>query len=143
MSEEKIKSEKEIVRYMTPKKRKLLRIISENLGKEGFTKTMCEMMIEAGYSKNSALQQTAILAGIQEELKPISDKLDELREKAIKRLNDGNLTDKANYRDLVDGIDKLTKNIQLIKGKPTGIGAVLNINQLLDDINQGKFPEIE
>ena len=131
------KVNKEIERRDTPKKKKLIRLISENLGIEGFTKTMYSMMIEAGYSETSAKQQSAILAGIKEELEPITNELETIRNKAINRLKQSKLTDKAGYKDLIDGIDKLTKNIQLIKGKSTeNIAGVLLIKPSPEEIER-------
>lgn len=40
---------------------------------------------------------------------------------------------KAKYRDLIDGIDKITKNTQLLTGKATGR---LNIADLLDGLDK-------
>lgn len=110
----------EIERKNTQKKQKLIKLISENLGIEGFTKSMYEMMLEAGYAESSAKQQTAILTGIKEELKPLANQLEGLRIKAIEELEKNkNKFKTANLRDLVSSIDTLTKNIQLISGKPT------------------------
>lgn len=78
---------------------------------------MYEMMLEAGYSESTAKQQTLILGGLSDELNPIVRKLEERREKAIQRLD--KTIAKAKYRDLIDGIDKLTKNIQLLSGGKT------------------------
>ena len=128
---------KKLEKKLTPKQRKLVRIFSENLGIEGFTKTMYSMMLEAGYSENSAKQQTTILAGIKEELEPIANELEDIRNKAINRLKQSKLTDKAGYKALIDGIDKLTRNIQLIKGKSTeNIAGVLLIKPSPEEIER-------
>lgn len=44
---------------------------------------------------------------------------------------------KANYRDLVDAADKLTKNIQLLSGRETE-NKSFNISMLLDEIEGEK-----
>lgn len=117
----------------TIKQKKLLKEITENLSSKGFTKSMTKMMLDAGYSQYSASQQANILAGLEEDIDPIINKLIEARTEAINRLP--KTVSKAKYRDLVDGIDKMTKNIQLLSGKDTGR---VNIN-----INDKKKKEID
>lgn len=82
---------------------------------------MYQILLDAGYPESVAKQQTNILntEGVKRELKPITDQLIEKRQEAIDRLS-GKI-DEASYRDLNDGIDKFTKNIQLLGGKPTEI----------------------
>lgn len=107
----------------TIKQKKLLRLISVNFGIKGFTKTMHEMMIEAGYKESSARQLSATLVGIKDELEiidPLVNTLNELRKKAVKVLKESkDKFKKASLRDLIDAIDKLTKNIQLLSGRET------------------------
>lgn len=114
---------KKKVRRSTPKKKKFLRIVSSNFGTKGFTKTIEEMLIEAGYAKKTARQHSAILVGIKpelEKLNPLVKVMKDLRNKAVKVLKESeDKFTKASLRDLIDAIDKLTKNIQLISGKPT------------------------
>ncbi len=104
-------------RRETFKKKKLVDLISVNLGIKGSTKTMKQMMLEAGYSKASADQQSTLLVGIKDDLNPIVKKMMDAREQAFKQLK-SKIT-KAKYRDCVDGIDKMTKNIQLLSGGET------------------------
>jgi len=115
---------------LTVKQQKLIKLLSENLSNTGFTKTMTQMMIEAGYSETTARQQTCILSALEDETAPILNKLIEERDRAIEALK-GKIG-KAKYRDLVDAVDKLIKASQLLRGKPTGI---VSINQLLDELN--------
>ena len=105
-----------MAKIQTDKQRKLVKLVSENLGLAK-PKTMIEMMLEAGYSEESAHQQSTILVGIRDELDPIVQKLEAHRLKVIDRLS--KKLDAASYRDLTDSLDKLTKNIQLLRGKPT------------------------
>jgi ParB-like chromosome segregation protein Spo0J len=105
-----------MAKVQTDKQRKLVKLLSENVGLAK-PKTMLEMMLEAGYSEETARQQTGILNGIREELDPIVEKLEAHRLKVIDRL--AKKLDAATYRDLTDSLDKLTKNIQLLRGKPT------------------------
>jgi len=121
----------------TAKQKKLLHIFSENIGMKGFTKSMYQMMIEAGYSETSAKQQTTLLAGIQKELEiidPLANIMGELRNKAIKVLKESkDKFEKASLKDLIDSIDKLTKNIQLVSGKPTENIAMASLSKIEQD----------
>ena len=102
---------------LTQKQQKLISLILENIGNTGFTKTMYQMMLEAGYSKKTAQVQSLTLASIEDELKPIVNQLDKKRQKMIDKLD--KTIDSATFRDLTDGIDKMTKNIQLLSGGAT------------------------
>lgn len=102
---------------LTIRQQKLIRLITENLGKEEGCKTLYEMMLEAGLSENSARQQSNIMAGIKDEFEPIVEKMIAERTRAIEAMA-GKLSE-AKYRDLTDAQDKLTKNIQLLSGKET------------------------
>jgi hypothetical protein len=59
-----------MAKIQTDKQRKLVKLLSENVGLPK-PKTMLEMMLEAGYEESTARQQSGILAGIREELDPI------------------------------------------------------------------------
>lgn len=118
------KKNKEILkdkqRRETLRKKRLLSLTSVNLGNIGSgkkVKSMYEMMLEAGYSETSARQQTNVLAGLQDETVDVVDKLELLRQQAIEGINN-NIHD-ADYKDMIVALDKLTKNIQLLSGKPT------------------------
>jgi len=104
----------------TPKQQKLINLILENLGNKDNTKTLGEMILEAGYSKNMAdnpyqiLQSPTIRDGLQEFT-------DELRLKA--QLSLRAITPKklqiASARDNAAIIDTLTKNAELLSGHET------------------------
>jgi len=100
----------------TGKQAKLLKLITENFGKEK-PLSMYEMMLLSGFSEESARQQSNVLAGIQEELQPIVKRLETQRDEAVKAL--ALRLPRASYRDLIDAVDKLTKNIQLLSGGKT------------------------
>ena len=78
---------------------------------------MQAMMLEAGYSPSSARQQSEILATIKDELKVIVLSLLELREQAIERMR--KTGSYIGYKVALEGLDKLTKNIQLLSGHAT------------------------
>ena len=103
----------------TEKQKKLLKLMSENISSRGFTKTMKDMMLEAGYALSVAKRQAGILDGLKEETKSLMQALIDERDEAIKAMR--SKRGKAKYRDLSDAIDKLTKVIQLLGGKPTEI----------------------
>ena len=106
-----------IKRRSTQHQKKLIRLISDNLSKDGPAKTLEQLMLDAGYAKSTARQQAMIMAGIRDDLQPIVQRLDEERQRAINLLP--KKIQKAKYRDLIDGIDKLTKNAQLLSGGKT------------------------
>lgn len=101
----------------TEKQKKLLKLISENIGISGSTKSMYQMMLEAGYSESTAKQQSGILAGIQDKLDPIVQAMIDHREKVLEQMKEK--LPKAQYHNLIEALDKLTKNIQLLSGKAT------------------------
>jgi len=104
-------------RRYTQRQQKLVKLISDNLGNQGFTRTMVDMMLESGYSKKTAYEQTEILRGIKDKVEPIVAKLITERDRAIEAMK-GKIG-QAKYRDLADATDKLIKNIQLLSGKET------------------------
>jgi hypothetical protein len=105
-----------MARIQTDKQRKLVKLLSENVGLAK-PKTMLEMMLDAGYSEETARQQTGILNGIREELDPIVAEIEAHRVEVLARMRKE--FSKAKYRDLSDPMDKLTKQVQLLSGKAT------------------------
>jgi hypothetical protein len=107
---------------MTPKQEKLISLITENCGVKNYSKTLGAMLLEAGYSQESADNPFKILSSetIQEELRPIVDQLEEIRLKAIEALKKKDPS-REHYRDVIAGLDTLTKNIQLLSDRPTDI----------------------
>lgn len=105
-------------RKHTVKQQKLITIISDNLGNKGKNvKNMYEMMLEAGYSEGTARQQSMILCRVKEDLKPIVEQLIKQRQEMIDRLE--KTIDQASFKDLVSGVDSMTKNINLLSGEAT------------------------
>ncbi|MCR4307134.1 MAG: hypothetical protein NUV80_01080 [Candidatus Berkelbacteria bacterium] len=102
---------------LTTRQQKLIKLVSENIGNPNGTKTMYEMMLEAGFKESTAKQQSGILGGVKQELQSIVQKLVDHREKVVERMQ--KTLPKAQYHNLVESLDKLTKNIQLLSGKPT------------------------
>jgi len=105
---------------MTPKQGKLIKLIIENSNDKGLTKTLGELLLEAGYTKETSKQAIRILESetIQNEIQPIVKVMIEKREKALHRITDEKL-DNERARDLASITDILTKNIQLLSGGET------------------------
>jgi len=101
----------------TEKQKKFIQILSVNLG-NAKPKSLYEMLLEAGYEKSTAKQQSGVLFGIKDEMKSIVNKMIEKRNAAIDKLNDDKLTN-SSARDNAYIADILTKNIELLSGRPT------------------------
>lgn len=93
--------------------------VMENLGK-GKKVSVSAIARKRGYSPASAKNPKLITGTktFKDEVAPMVEAMRKEREAIMKRLP--KVRAKAKYRDLVDGVDKLTKNIQLLKGKETG-----------------------
>lgn len=87
-----------------------------------------KIMAKFGYSKNSIRASKATLTKTYKEtMRPVVEQLERERERAIKAM--AGKINKAKYRDLVDAIDKFTKNIELLSGRDTS-----RVGGLVDDI---------
>lgn len=104
----------------TPKQEKLIKLLIDNYGKKGETRTLSSLMIEAGYSEKSALNPQLIIGAdvIQDELQSFAKQLDQTRRKAISYITDDKL-EKASARDNAYIADIMTKNHQLLTGQET------------------------
>ncbi len=104
----------------TPKQEKLIKLLMANYGKKGETKTLGQLLLDAGYSKESAhnpkliLDSEVIKDGVQDFIKQLNDK----RKRAITHITDKKLKE-ASPRDLTYITDLFTKNIQLLSGGNT------------------------
>lgn len=103
----------------TPQQKKLIKLVLENMGKKKTKKTLGQLLLDAGYSKSISDNPYLIFgsATVQEGLEDVVDDLKKQRIKAIARMNA--TVNKAKYRDAVDALDKITKNIQLLSGGKT------------------------
>lgn len=72
-----------------------------------------------GYSKSVAKnpKQITETKSFQAVIKPVLERMEEERDRALALLEQR--IGKASYRDAVDAVDKLTKNIQLLSGGVT------------------------
>lgn len=82
-------------------------------------KVVLGKIIAKRYAKSTSQRpkQVTETKSYKEAMKPLIDRLEEERNAIIERLK--KTRTKAKYRDLIDGLDKVTKNIQLLSGKPT------------------------
>ena len=105
--------------------------VSENIRKD--KRVILGKIIAKRYSKSVSKHPKTVTTtkSYQEAMKPIIDQMEEERQRAIAMLK--KKINKAQYHHLVEAIDKLTKNIQLLGGKPT---ENLNIGNLLDKLDE-------
>lgn len=98
----------------TLKQKKAIALLVENGG------NVSRAMREAGYSPNTAKNPNKLTDSIsyREEVAPLVARMEEERDRILEALPMKRKD--AKYRDLVDGVDKLTKNIQLLTGGDTG-----------------------
>lgn len=102
----------------TPKQERLIQLLIENYGNPT-PRSLGELIVSAGYSPESAKNPSLIIKSdaVQEGLDEVVKELEKNRNEALGLLP--KQAKKAKYRDLVEGVDKLTKNIQLLSGKET------------------------
>lgn len=94
------------------------REVSENIRKG--KRVILGKIIAKRYSKSTskAPQRVTETKSYKEAMLPIVEQLEKERQRIISALTNKNLK-KEKYRDLIDGLDKTTKNIQLLGGKST------------------------
>lgn len=104
----------------TPKQEKLIKLILENLGNQDETKTMGEMLKEAGYAESIQKNPKLIFESeaIQEGLSDVVSDLEKLRSDYLNELKTRDI-EKEPMRDVVKAIDTFTKNHQLLTGGDT------------------------
>lgn len=104
----------------TPKQEKLIKLLLDNMGEIGETKTLGSLLKEAGYSESIQRNPYLILQSdvIQEAISPVVKDLEELRNKCLNELKARDFEDEP-MRDVVKAIDVFTKNHQLLTGNST------------------------
>ena len=105
---------------LTPKQQKLVELLVENYGKRGQRKSLSSLMIEAGYSPNTAKNPKIIIEDtrVGEAINPLLEKMEKARDEALNQLTPEKLA-LTSTRDAVYIADTLTKNLQLLSGKET------------------------
>ncbi len=110
--------------------REVAREVMGMVGK-GKRPNVTKIAIEKGYSPITAdggkIQKTKTY---KETIRPLVQRLETERDEIIKRLEA--TRNKAKYRDLIDGLDKITKNIQLLTGGSTQ-NIAIGVTKLKDD----------
>lgn len=104
----------------TPKQEKLIKLLLENLGTGNNTRTLGEMLLEAGYSENQAKNPYQILEtkAVKEGLADVAKDIDSLRGDVLNEMKSRDISNER-YSDLVKALDLLTKNHQLLTGGET------------------------
>lgn len=110
--------------------RNVAKDVLESVGK-GKRPILRNIIKKNGYKQNTAdsPKQVTNTKSYKEVIDPVVKKLITERNRAIKAM--AAKLPKAKYRDLVDAVDKTTKNIQLLTGKAT---TRFGISDLLDQI---------
>lgn len=109
----------------TPKQAKAIQLLTENILGQA-TKSVEDILIEAGYDPVSARQQTNVMVGIKAHMDPVIARLERMREAAMDRA-EASIAG-ASYADTVRAIHTFTHNIRLLSGKSTS-----NVGVILDD----------
>ena len=120
---------------LTEKQKKLVKIAVENSGKEGSTMSKGEMLEKAGYSYGSIVNPKAIFGSrsIQRALADVARDMDEVRQKALNELKERD-PKKETYKDLIKGVETMTKNHQLLTGGVTErTQSAILLHELTDD----------
>lgn len=92
------------------------------------------IQIKHGYSKISARKHKAMTTQTYKKItKSLTDRLEEERDAILERLP--HVREEAKYRDLTDGLDKITKTHQLLTGGATENIAVKPL-ATLDDLRK-------
>ncbi len=115
-----------VKRLKTAKQKKLIKLISENLGGKKGGRTMKSMMLEAGYSESMANQQSSVLCLIKEskEFGDYIERLENMREKLMKRMED--TIDEASHSEVSASLARTENIILLASGRPTANVKILS-----------------
>lgn len=107
----------------TARQQKLVKLILENIGTKGKTKSMYQMMLESGYAESTAHEQSGILSVIKEkpEVKNIVVRLEAMRDKAMRALEKKDLN-KIDANSVARMMRDLNHDIELLSGRPTERG---------------------
>lgn len=95
---------------------------------------MGEIIRDSGYAESTSLSPTLVTNTLsyQEEIKPIADEMERLRNKAINEMHNKDLS-KERLDTLSNVVRNLTHDIQLVKGKPTSNVALNGMRDLTDE----------
>lgn len=104
----------------TSKQERFLTLLVDNYGNPDRSRSLGELMREAGYSEASSMNPKVFLDSplIKEKLDDFINELDRKRRMALKHITEKKL-EKASARDNAAVVDTLTKNHQLLSGEKT------------------------
>lgn len=103
---------------------------------KGRRPNITKIAIKKGYSpKTAGAGRVQTTKSYKEEITPLVESLQLERREIIKRMRQ--VRSKAKYRDLVDGLDKITKNLQLLTG-----GSTANIAIIASDLTDNELQRI-
>ena len=108
-------------------------VAKEVLGTIGKGKrpNITKIAIKKGYTPKTANSgQVQKTKTYQKELAPLITRLEEERDAIVEALK--KKRGKAKYRDLIDGLDKVTKNLQLLTGGSTA-NIAIGVKKMGDD----------
>lgn len=122
----------------TPKQQKLIQLFIDNLSTKGTTKTLGELMKEAGYSDSQCTNPHEIFNsdGVREGLSDVAKSLEKERTRILNELAVKDLSEEK-YKDLVDSMDKITKNHQLMTGGETEkVKTIITFDESFDETSR-------
>ena len=116
--------------------KRFIALFQDNLLSNG-TKTLQELLAEAGYSSASVQQFSNVMAGLRPHTDPLIARLDKLRDAAMERMEA--TVGRADYADVSRAVHTLTHNIRLLTGKTTSnLGVIVRERRReLDDLIEG------
>lgn len=110
--------------------RAVAREVLETVGK-GKRPNVSKIAIKKGYSPKTAYAgRVQTTASYKKEIAPLITRLEEERDAIVEALK--KKRGKAKYRDLIDGLDKVTKNLQLLTGGSTA-NIAIGVKKMGDD----------
>lgn len=103
--------------------------VLESIGK-GKKPSVLKIAPKHGYSVTTAGSgQIQATKSYKEVMSPIVKRMEKERERIMLALESKDLTEER-YKDLVDGLDKITKNVQLLSGRATDNVQVIPISEV-------------
>jgi ABC-type Mn2+/Zn2+ transport system ATPase subunit len=111
------------------------REVLETVGK-GKKVILGKIIKKNGYTQSTAdsPKQVTNTQSYQGVVMPVVKKMEQERDRLVQALTKKKLS-KEKYRDIVDGVDKLTKNIQLLSGGVTQRISIPISNEFVSDNN--------
>ncbi len=125
----------------TEKQKRLAQELIENTQRAN-PKNATKLLEDAGYSPRTAIgsqKRTINAPGVQKDITPVVEAMKEARDRAITLL--ATKEGKAGYSDLTGGIDKLTKNFELLSGNATDRQETFLTEEQLDEIIKRRTKE--